>query len=72
MSQFVKWLNRILLVLAIVLTWGYFSGFRIAFDPQEALCLPNMRWSILHEKNPRDVRKGDIVFWSPHGSAPLA
>jgi conjugal transfer pilin signal peptidase TrbI len=72
MPHFVKWLNRGLLLVSVVLAWGFFSGFRIAYDPQEFVCLPNMRLSILHEQAPRNVNKGDIVFWSPHGSAPLA
>lgn len=72
MNAFTRWLNRVLFAIAVILLWGYFSGFRIAFDPQEELCLPNMRWSILHEQAPRNIKRGEMVFWSPHGVAPLA
>lgn len=72
MNSFTRWLNRILFAVAVILLWAYFSGFRVAFDPQEELCLPGMRWSLLHEQTPRNIKRGEIVFWSPHGAAPLA
>lgn len=65
------WIMWICGSLAALLLWALLVGFKIAYDPQEDICLPSMRVAILHKYQPRVITRGDIVFWRPVGTAPL-